>query len=191
MDAEEIDRALRDVAARLTAKGVTTDIRLVGGAALILRHQARANTGDVDADIRGQHIDNVTREVALARGLDDDWLNSKATMFFPNVRDPEWELLWTTGSVSVYAASDRTLLAMKLLAGRTNKDRGDIEFLLQKLWITNYEEAAAVFDEFYPQEIMKGKALLRAILSTSIETTAPTSAKSGAEDSTSGGNEPS
>ncbi len=164
MLAEEIEQALMALADLLTEQGVAGDIRLVGGAAMVLRYHVRVATDDVDAWYREQQVGQAARVIAARYGLPDDWLNSRATMYFPH--EPEWELLWERGRVRVHVASARTLLAMKLRAGRPIRDGFDIEFLLKELSITDDADAVSVFDEFYPREVMsaKAKALLRAAL---------------------------
>ncbi len=184
MYAYEIKEALDELADLLTARDVHCPIRIVGGAAMVLRFGARTSTadvdvdfrtqhvvdpssGDVDAEFRGREVVEAVQEVARRRGLEEGWLNDKAIMFFPDCSDPEWELLWERGTVIVYTASARTLLAMKLRAGRPLKDGADITFLVSELSITRYEAAVAIFDEFYPQEVLSPKAKI--LLRTAIE----------------------
>ncbi|MGH8979440.1 MAG: hypothetical protein ACRDWE_00260 [Acidimicrobiales bacterium] len=166
MRAEEIERALEGLADLLTEQGVTCDIQMVGGAVMVWHYHARQGTADVDASFPEQRVAEAVKVVADQQGLPADWLNTKATMFFPHSKEPEWELHWARGSVTVYRASARSLLAMKLLAARVVRDGPDIEFLLEELSITEYDVAVGVFDEFYGQEVMsdRSRKLLKAAL---------------------------
>lgn len=49
MSPEDIEELLRELASRLSARGVTATIRLVGGAALAARSYRTSATFDVDA----------------------------------------------------------------------------------------------------------------------------------------------
>ncbi len=61
--------------------------------------------------------------------------------------------------VVVCIAGPRLLLAMKLLAGRGRRDQADIDRLLEVLGITSMEDAVAVFDHYYPTEVISKNAV--------------------------------
>ena len=155
MRVEEIEQALRSLAESVTD---SCEIYIVGGAAMVLRFGARVNTDDVDAEFREQQIGGAARAVAEEQGLPEDWLNTNATMYFPIEKNPEWEVLWVMGPLTVYVATARTLLAMKLRAGRVIRDTPDIEFLLDHLSISSFDDGVAIFSEFYPNDALSPRA---------------------------------
>ena len=73
--------------------------------------------------------------------------------------DADWEIRFITGDVSVQIAQPPLLLAMKLLAGRGQRDATDIDLLLGTCGITSFNEAMAVFDKYYPTETIAPRAL--------------------------------
>ena len=73
--------------------------------------------------------------------------------------DDDWEIRFTRGDVSVRVAQPLLLLAMKLLAGRGQRDAMDIDLLLEECRIGSFDDAAAVFDKYYPTERIAPRAL--------------------------------
>ncbi len=74
---------LREVVARLHERGSTASIRILGGAAMLLRYDTdRRVTPDIDASIQSNDdVDAIVREITDERGWPVDWLNSKAATF--------------------------------------------------------------------------------------------------------------
>ena len=120
---EQILALLHELAKRLAARGIHGDIKLVGGAALILQGLGNRPTADIDASYANKATVNIiVAEMAEDYDLASDWLNSNASAFI---------------------ADDETLLAMKIAAER-DKDTLDIARLLRKLNITNATDAVDV-----------------------------------------------
>jgi len=57
-------------------------------------------------------------------------------------------------NLHVAAASPRFLLAMKLMASRTERDVDHIKTLCQICGLTTAEEGLAVLESFYPQDLI-------------------------------------
>lgn len=84
-------------------------------------------------------------------------MNSAATQFVP-FAVVEWEPLYDDGEVSVWVASARMLLAMKLRASRPGRDDDDIANLLAICEVADSDDAGELYEEFYPGEILEPKA---------------------------------
>ena len=169
LDRPAMEAALEDLSATLDQRGIHARIFIVGGAAMVLAFDARFSTDDVDAAVEPQDaVLAVAREVAARRGLDSEWLSDSAKIFLPVVKEPEWRSVLKVGKIDVVAADERTMLAMKLRAGRGSRDQGDIEFLLRKCAITDEGAALALYDEYFPEDPLPQHAvpMLRHALAT-------------------------
>jgi hypothetical protein len=167
MTGDEIRSALEKLAGILNERTRGANLYLVGGAVMVLSQQARDGTDVVDAVFNGQaDVLDAAREVAEDLGLSERWINSDALMYLPQGKEPEWEVLWVLGSVTIHIANTQTMLAMKLKAGRPIRDGADIAFLLRASNITSETDAVAVFEEFYPDDVLSPRslALLRDVL---------------------------
>lgn len=134
LNARQIHALLQELARRLKARGFHGDIKLVGGAALILQGIGNRPTADIDASYADNAAVNaVVTEMAAADDLAPDWLNSNAAAFVPD--NATWVELEHLDGLTIQAADAETLLAMKIAAER-DKDTLDIARLLRRLNIT-------------------------------------------------------
>jgi hypothetical protein len=116
------------------AQGQTLTL-VVGGAARVLRYQARASTKDVDAFFLTPPERQETRAWAarVARELDlpADWLNDGAKGFMQGLT--YGPLLLEAPGILVYQVSSEQLLAMKLSAWRDLQDQQDGALVMAEL----------------------------------------------------------
>ena len=155
---DDLILGLRQVVERLHAAGEPSGIRIVGGAALSLRYFERGTTDDIDATVHpAEPALHAAEEVAARNGWTSSWFNTAATQFVP-FAVVEWEALYDDGDVSVWVASARMLLAMKLRASRPGRDDDDIANLLAICEIASSEEVEDLYEEFYPGEMLEPKA---------------------------------
>ncbi|MEV8148637.1 DUF6036 family nucleotidyltransferase [Arthrobacter sp. NPDC080073] len=139
LSADQIRALLHELGRRLQAQDVQSDIKLVGGAALILQGIGNRPTADIDASYGDPAAVNaVVTEMAADYDLAPDWLNSNAAAFVPD--NATWVTLEELGGLTIQAADTETLLAMKIAAER-DKDSPDIARLLRRLNITNANDA--------------------------------------------------
>lgn len=139
LTATQIYALLHELGRRLQAAGTHADIKLVGGAALILQGIGNRPTADIDASYADPHtINAVVADMAADYDVGPDWLNTNAAAFVPE--NATWVELEHLDGLTIQAADTETLLAMKIAAER-DKDTLDIARLLRRLNITNANDA--------------------------------------------------
>ncbi|MFQ4149407.1 DUF6036 family nucleotidyltransferase [Arthrobacter sp. LAPM80] len=139
---DQILALLRELGNRLATRGIHSDIKLVGGAALVLQGIGNRPTADIDASYaETASVNSIVAEMATDYDLASDWLNSNASAFIPD--NASWITLEELDGLTIQAADSETLLAMKIAAER-DKDTLDIARLLRKLNITNAIDAVDV-----------------------------------------------
>ena len=169
MNREEMIEALSAVGAELEYKGIAAKLYIVGGAVMVLAHNSRDATFDVDGDFYPRDaVTEVVAEVARRQGLPGDWLNAAANGFIPMLKSPDWRPLYRFGSLEILAADNRTMLAMKIRASRGRRDEPDIALLLQLCGITSVEQAIELYEEYFPEDPppKRASAILTYLLQT-------------------------
>lgn len=79
--------------------------------------------------------------------------------FISHFDGPEdWVSFDVREGVEVRIADAPLLLAMKLRAARGRRDAGDIDLLLDACDISTAEAAVAVFERYYPEELLPPRA---------------------------------
>jgi hypothetical protein len=147
----DIERGFMLLNAALAADGMRATVNLVGGAVMLLVHDIRAMTQDIDGWIAPEnHIERHIRAVGTQLG-DEQWLNEQALMYFPDQHPGKGDFIpfRDYGNLSVQVADERTMFAMKALALRNPKDRKDFQFLAEILDIRTAAEAVSVISRYY------------------------------------------
>jgi hypothetical protein len=174
LNREEIESALAELTARLNARNVKAKIYLVGGAVMLLAFDARFTTGDIDGAMHPtDDVLAVAAEIGECRGLGAEWLNNSAQQFIPAFKEPNWQPILKSGNVEIVAADERSMLAMKMRAGRGSRDRLDINFLVKKCGVTNVAEALDLYEEYFPEDPMPDRTV--PLLEEAIEALGPLS----------------
>jgi hypothetical protein len=149
---EDILGALDAVGELLAAQGIDGRIYVVGGAAMALAYRRDRVTRDVDAVFApSAAVRAAAADVAIERGLPDDWLNDAVKGFVPGT-DPERVPVFSRPGLEVGAASARVMLGMKVLAARLELDADDIETLAGILDLRTADEVLEVVSGLYPAE---------------------------------------
>jgi hypothetical protein len=147
---KDILRALGRLSEVLEARGVKADLFVVGGAAMTLAYKARPSTRDVDAIFkRKNEVFKAAAQVAREQTLPDGWLSDAAKKFLGRPDRRPRPILDLPG-VRIMAGSPEYLLAMKVLADRHDRDRGDLRFLIRMLGLKSVKQAERLFTEVYP-----------------------------------------
>lgn len=161
----ELVFGLKEVIQRLQKRGEPAELRIVGGAAITLWHNAaRGATQDIDAALSpADAIIDVAKEIAGEQGWPDDWVNNKAQIFLPSgmgARGEEWETAYSHGNVTIKVASLDMLIAMKLNAAqrRARREYSDLRVLLAERGITTSAQAEALFEDFFPGDSLNDTA---------------------------------
>lgn len=149
--------------------GVTVELCLFGGAAMMLAYAARESTKDVDAVVRPTDVAaRLARQVAAELDLDESWLNGEVGRFasesgtFTPLEIEELESA-ARHHLKITRASAGYLLAMKCLACRPELpghrgDIADLRFLIGKMGIQSIQEVEACLDRFYPRDALSPRA---------------------------------
>jgi hypothetical protein len=160
LNRDEMESALAELADQLNARNVKAKIYLVGGAVMVLAFDARFTTGDIDGSIYPtDDVLAVATDIGERRGLGAEWLNTSASQFIPVFKEPNWKPILKSGNVEIVAADERSMLAMKMRAGRGSRDRRDINFLFKRCGITSIAEALELYEEFFPEDPLPDRTL--------------------------------
>jgi hypothetical protein len=161
LTADELLGALRRLGSLLHMRGITADIYVFGGAAMVMAYQARPATRDIDAVfVPDTEVLDAAREVARERGWPRSWLNDQASAYLSRLPDRARRVVLDEPGIRVMAASPEHLLAMKVLAARRAQDAGDIRFLLNRLGLDSVEAVQRLVAEVYPDESIPERARL-------------------------------
>jgi hypothetical protein len=150
-------------------EGVTLELCIYGGSAMMLAYGARDGTKDVDATVQpGEVGARLAQQIAEQLGLDESWLNDDIRKFLSDrgtFAPLEIQELESSAKqhLKITRASAGYLLAMKCLACRPDlpgwqRDVGDIRFLVRKMGITTLAEVEQHVNRFYPYEGLHDRA---------------------------------
>lgn len=160
---ERILGALDELNAVLQAKGVTGELCIFGGAAMVLAFDARESTRDVDAIfVPKSEVSDACRVVADHHGLPESWLNDGVKGFVSSTGDltPEGMPQW--GNLRIFRPTTPYLLAMKCLASRVAGydgagDRDDILRLCEELGLRESDAVLEIVATYYPETMIPAK----------------------------------
>lgn len=157
----DIRRRLGLLNEELRRTGTEAELFLVGGAVMCLAYDARPSTQDVDGLFRpARQVREAAARVAVAAGLEPDWLNDGVKGFLSE--RGEFAVFLELDHLRVMVAQPEYLLAMKCLSlriGAESHDEDDIRYLIRHLGIDSYERAVAMITRFYPQDRFPRKTL--------------------------------
>jgi len=128
---EDILRAFEALSAELPSEATPHELAIMGGAALVLRFQARDSTRDVDAVSSDPAVRDAAARVAVRLDLPEDWLNDGAKGYVHGLA--LGDIVFESAALRVRILAVRQLLAMKLNAWRDDLDIADARLLLSRL----------------------------------------------------------
>ena len=140
--------------------GVTGEICIVGGAAMVLAFGNRDSTRDIDALVMAPtSVRAAAAKVAETYGFPANWLNDGAKGFASGIRIETKELL-RFSNLRIVAPPPAYILAMKCIAARVGLDEHDKEdalFLIRLLELRDSASVLAVVGQHYEQERIPAK----------------------------------
>lgn len=162
----DMERNLRELSKELKkefGRNSKHEIIVVGGAAIVLKHDFRDSSSDIDAIVSdGSSIKDAVHRTAEKLGLADDWLNSDFK------KSPSYSSKLVLRSkfykcfnqvLDVRIVDDNYLIAMKLKSFRPYKnDQSDIIGLLQDNSFTFEEIESAVLELYGVDNTVKTEA---------------------------------
>jgi hypothetical protein len=157
---KELERMLALLNEQLQKNGVTGEICIVGGAAMILAFGSRASTRDIDAlVVAPASVRTAVAQVAEANGISPNWLNDGAKGFAPG-QSTELKEILKFSHLRVVAPPAEYILAMKCLAARVGLDEHDKEdtlFLVKRIGLRNADAVLEIVEKYYPKERIPAK----------------------------------
>jgi hypothetical protein len=153
MERKEIEDYLSRLSDLLGRQNLVGEVVLFGGAAMVLAHQARVSTKDVDAlFIPKAAVYAAAAEVTREYGAPEGWLNDAVKGFLSD--KAETRPLLDLPHLKVFVAVPEYLLAMKCMSMRIGKDETDIRdirFLMRHLELRRAEDVLDIVEKYYPQ----------------------------------------
>jgi len=157
MTTDDMGRYFELLGQELMTRGVTGEIVVAGGAAMLLVIRNRDTTRDVDAYFatNPQEIRAAAAVVAREEGLPPHWLNDGVKGFFYS--QPPTSLWAEYPGLRLYTVDPDYLLAMKVLAARP-QDVGDIVALVDHLGLRSASDILAVVQHYIPASLLSPRS---------------------------------
>ncbi|MGH9017678.1 MAG: nucleotidyltransferase [Acidimicrobiales bacterium] len=161
LERQEIESALEELGSELEKRGIRdARLLLVGGAVMVMDFGAREMTDDVDGGVYpAKVVLEVAAEIGERRGWDPKWLNDAAKIYIPDFKRPDWKSIKKVGTLEIFTADARAMLAMKMRASRGARDEIDLTVLLSECGIASAEEAVSLYEEYFPEDPLPAQAV--------------------------------
>jgi len=147
----------------LRERGVSGELCIFGGAAMVLAFDARESTRDVDAIfVPKMEVLEAAKQVGEELGMIDDWLNDGVKGFLSSEGRVTSAGMPVFGNLRVLRPTSEYLLAMKCFASRvadygTVGDRGDALRLIEELDLKTSDEVCDLIVTFYKESRLPAK----------------------------------
>lgn len=143
--------------AELQRRNVRATLFVVGGAVMAIAYDSRRSTTDVDAIfVPADIVRSAAQAVGQQMGIEEDWLNDGVKGFAPG-HDEQSVSVYEREHLSVAVASPNNLLAMKLLASRSDRDIDDIRTLYNLCAFSTVQDGIDVLSSFYPAHLVPAR----------------------------------
>jgi len=155
----EMRRHLTEVGEHLTARGLTGEIVLAGGAVMVMALKARGGSSDIDAVFvrEAEAIRQAVREVANAHGLPPIWLNDHVRAYV--AQDAPTVEFFEVPGLRVRMVRLDYPFCMKAWAGDP-VDQRDLRTIATTLAIMDEHEAYDIVRRFSPGELSREVQIL-------------------------------
>jgi len=145
---------------QLQKNGVTGEVCIVGGAAMILAFGSRESTRDIDALVMAPaSVRTAVAQVAETNGFSPNWLNDGAKGFASG-QPTEMKEILKHSHLRIVAPPAAYILAMKCLAARVGldeHDKDDTKFLIQHIGLRSPNDVLEIVEQYYPKERIPAK----------------------------------
>jgi hypothetical protein len=146
---------------QLQKNGVTGEVCIVGGAAMILAFGSRESTRAIDALVMAPaSVRTAAAQVADINGLSPNWLNDGAKGFASGQSTEVKEIL-KFSHLRIVTPPAEYILAMKCLAARVGldeHDKEDTKFLMNHIGLRSPGAVLEIVEKYYPRERIPAKA---------------------------------
>ena len=156
---DQILKALESLSEELGKRGVTGEICLFGGTAMVLAFSARPATRDVDAIFQpAQLVRELARQIAEQHALAPDWLNDAVKGFVSTHHEvtagnlPQFPHLRVTMPVPEYPLAMKCMAARIAATAGETSDLADIRFLVRHLALNSAKAVLDLVAKYYPVE---------------------------------------
>ena len=126
------------------------ELAVLGGAAMVLGYSTRVATLDIDAvflePVNKNEIREMVKTVAKEFDIAEDWLNDAAQGFLKKIK--LGKVVFSSPGIYVRILSPEQLLASKLGAWRSKKDRMDAAYLLKEFKGLSQEQVWNAIEPF-------------------------------------------
>lgn len=163
---EDIKLLLQELGSELEKKFHTpVQLMLIGGAYMILTLHNRETTQGIDIyplnipdstrpDKQTKAFLTAVRAIARRHSIPRNWLNDVSFSILGGLSPHTIEPWMTYGMLEIYKPPTDFILALKLFADR-DKDKSDIEALLQDLRIITRQQAQAILDRYIERKFQQ------------------------------------
>jgi hypothetical protein len=156
----ELEKMLTLLNEQLQKNGVTGEICIVDGAAMLLAFGSRESTRDIDALVMAPaSVRTAVAQVAEAHGFSPNWLNDGAKRFASG-QPTEMKEILKLSHLRIVAPPAAYILAMKCLAARVGldeHDKEDTKFLIQLIGLRSPDAVLEIVEKYYPKERIPAK----------------------------------
>jgi hypothetical protein len=156
----QLEQNLQLLNEELRRTGVTGEVCVVGGAAMVLGFGSRRSTRDIDAlVIEPPSIRAAIQQVAEKHGLPESWLNEGAKGFAASQPVETTELM-KLSHLRIVSPPPEYILAMKCIAARVGvdeTDKGDVKYLIQRLGLRDSEAVLRAVAKYYDSKRIPAK----------------------------------
>ncbi len=150
---------LQALSDKLGAQGITGEVCVFGGAAMVLAFAARVTTKDVDALFQpAQTVRELAQQLGSELNLPVDWLNDGVKGFVSARHETTAQNLPQFAHLRLSMPVPEYLLAMKCMAARIGgtadepSDIADIVFLIRHLQLKSAREVLDLVAQYYPPQ---------------------------------------
>ncbi|HEY3853961.1 MAG TPA: DUF6036 family nucleotidyltransferase [Verrucomicrobiae bacterium] len=157
---KELETMLSLLNEQLGKNGITGEICIVGGAAMILAFGSRESTRDIDALVMAPAgVRAAVAQVAESNGFSPTWLND-GVKGFASGQSTELREILKFGHLRVVTPPAEYILAMKCLAARVGldeHDKEDAKFLIKHIGLRGADAVLGIVERYYPRERIPAK----------------------------------